>query len=143
MINQLNEMIDFSCSYIRDVCRKISQIGNGSSLTFLLLVQSPVVSRNILKSVDRTSFDVYRLERAKADKYGKVRYAKNLYSTFPTFAQKEVWLKITYNCVIVLNDEYNIVIGHPLWYGEGLELMARRPRSLQNLSFYKEFYMNL
>jgi transposase len=95
----------------------------------------------------KTSFDVYRLERAKADKYGKVRYAKNLYSTSPEFAQKEVWLKITYNRVIVLSDEYDIVMEHPRLYGEGLEsmkwipyleLMARRPRSLQNLAFYKE-----
>ncbi|MCT4573214.1 IS21 family transposase, partial [Bacillus thuringiensis] len=92
-------------------------------------------------------FDVHRLQKAKADKYGKVRYAKNIYSTAPEFAQREVWLKVTYKQIEILNENYQKIVSHPRLYGEGLEsmkwipylkLMVQRPKSIQNLAFYEE-----
>ncbi|PGO80379.1 hypothetical protein CN980_03405 [Bacillus cereus] len=105
------------------------------------------IDHQAFSSLPKTTFDVHRLQKVKADKYGKICYAKNRYSTAPDFAQKEVWLKITYNQIEVLNENYQKIIGHPRLYGEGLEsmkwipylkLMAQRPKSLQNLVFYEE-----
>ncbi|OIX19992.1 hypothetical protein BMT18_12090 [Bacillus thuringiensis serovar aizawai] len=95
----------------------------------------------------QVAFDVHRLQKAKADKYGKVRYAKNIYSTAPEFAQREVWLKVTYKQIEILNENYQKIVSHPRLYGEGLEsmkwipylkLMVQRPKSIQNLAFYEE-----
>lgn len=36
------------------------------------------------------AFEVYRLEKAKANKYGKIQFEKNTYSTSPAFALNEL-----------------------------------------------------
>ncbi|MDE3838002.1 transposase [Bacillus methanolicus] len=95
----------------------------------------------------KTSFDVHRLIKARADKYGKVRFEKNRYSTSPSLASQKVWLKITYETIVVLDDEYHMVVEHRRLYGENLEsmkwipyldLMARRPKSFEQMPFFRE-----
>ena len=100
-----------------------------------------------LKLLPNKSFDVFKLQKATADKYGKVKYDKKLYSTAPAFAQREVWVKATANEIEILDDKYNLIQSHKRLYGEQresmkwapyLEIMAKRPNSLTFTGFFKE-----
>jgi transposase len=100
-----------------------------------------------LKSLPAKSFDVFKLKKGIADKYGKVKYEKKLYSTAPAFAQREVWIKASANEIEVLDDKYRIIQKHRRLYGEQaesinwvpyIELMAKRPNSFMFTGFFKE-----
>lgn len=96
-------------------------------------------------SLPKHALDVYRLEKAKANKYGKIQFEKNTYSTSPAFALKEVWIKATYQQVIIMDEDYQVIVTHDRLYGKNkesmqwipyLSLMAKRPNALKYTSFY-------
>ncbi len=100
-----------------------------------------------LKKLPDKAFEVFKLKKAKADKYGKVKYEKKLYSTAPAFAQREVWIKASANDIEILDDKYKPVQKHKRLYGEQtesinwvpyIELMAKRPNSFMFTGFFKE-----
>jgi hypothetical protein len=100
-----------------------------------------------LKMLPNNPFDVFKLQKATADKYGKVKYDKKLYSTVPAFAQREVWLKARANEIEILDEKYNLIQAHKRLYGEQresmkwapyIELMAKRPNSFMFTGFFKE-----
>lgn len=100
-----------------------------------------------MKGLPRIEFEVFKLEKAKADKYGKVSFDHRQYSSSPLFAGKEVWVKATANEVKILDEEYNLIQEHPRLYGEEkesmkwvpyLKLMAKRPTALKYTGFYEE-----
>lgn len=93
------------------------------------------------------AFEVSRYMRVKADSYGKVSIDQGLYSTSPRFAKSEVWTKLTYDSVQILDDEYSLIVSHPRLYGKEKEsmkwqpyllLMAKRPMALKYTSFYRQ-----
>jgi len=92
-------------------------------------------------------FEVYDFESRIADKYAKVLYANNLYSSSPKYAKDTVYVKATSNEVFILNQDYELIMEHPRLYGKGkesmkwlpyLELMSKRPTALKYTSFYEE-----
>lgn len=92
-------------------------------------------------------FEVFKLQKVTADKYGKVKYEKKLYSTAPAFAQQEVWIKASSNNIEILDSKYNPIQKHKRLYGEQtesmnwlpyIELMAKKPNSLMFTGFFKE-----
>ena len=100
-----------------------------------------------LKSLPNKSFEVFKLQKATADKYGKIKYDKKLYSTAPAFAQREVWIKSKANEIEILDNKYNLIQKHKRLYGEQIEsmnwlpyieLMAKRPNSFMFTGFFKE-----
>lgn len=99
---------------------------------------------NDLPEVD---FQVFRLEPVKADKYGKVRFEKKLYSASPSYAGKGLWLKAGASSVKIMNSNYEAIVEHPRLYGKQtesmiwgpyLKLMAQRPAALKYTGFFKE-----
>lgn len=93
------------------------------------------------------AFEVCRYVRAKADSYGKVSIDNGLYSTSPRFAKSEVWARLTYDEVHILDDEYSLIVSHRRLYGKEkesmkwqpyLSLMAKRPMALKYTSFYHQ-----
>ena len=99
-----------------------------------------------LKILPSPPLDVFKLQKGIADKYGKVKYDKKLYSTAPAFAQREVWLKARANEIEILDDKYNLIQKHKRLYGEQvesmnwipyLELMTKRPNSFMFTGFFK------
>lgn len=97
-------------------------------------------------------FEVYRLEIAKADNYGKVRYDNRSYSSTPAFAGRQLWLKVGAFEVTLMDDNYKQIINHSRLYGQQtesmqwapyLELMARRPRAMKYTGFFKELSTDL
>jgi len=103
--------------------------------------------KKAMHKLPEVDFEIFRLEKAKANNYGKVSLDTYIYSISPDYAGKEVWLKATANEVFVLNDEYKLIQSHPRLYGEQresmkwvpyLDLMAKRPTALKYTGFFKE-----
>lgn len=95
----------------------------------------------------QTPFHVAKMEVAKADKYGKVMFESNKYSTSPKLALSTVYLEVSSDSVKVMDDQYLTVVIHPRIYGKGKEsmnwlpyisLMAKRPNALKYTGFYHE-----
>ena len=71
-----------------------------------------------LKMLPNNGFDVVKFQKAKADKYGKVKYDKKLYSTTPAFAQRKVWVKASSNTIEIYDESQNLIQKHKRLYGE-------------------------
>lgn len=94
-----------------------------------------------------TPYNVAKLVTCKSDKYGKVMFESNKYSTSPALALSTVYLEINSTEIIVMDPKYNVIITHTRFYSKGNEsmkwqpyiaLMARRPKALKFTSFYNE-----
>jgi transposase len=95
----------------------------------------------------QVEFEVYKLETVKADNYAKVRYENQRYSSAPSYAGKQLWMKIGAHEIDLLNQDYQKIIRHDRLYGEPkesmqwvpyLELIAQRPTALKYSGFIKE-----
>ncbi|MCK0473035.1 IS21 family transposase [Halalkalibacter sp. APA_J-10(15)] len=84
----------------------------------------------------------------KADKYGMVSIDNKQYSTSPRFASQKVRVVITYNEVVILNEENEPIVKHTRLYGikrksmvwqPYLELLSKRPRAIKYSSIYENF----
>jgi len=101
--------------------------------------------------LNQTPFEVCRFESRIADKYGKVAFAENLYSSSPKYAKETVYVKATSDEVILLNSEYQVIMNHHRLYGKGkesmkwlpyLELMSKRPTAIKYTTFYEDLPEN-
>jgi transposase len=108
--------------------------------------------KEALHPLPTVPFEVYRLERVKADNYGKVKYDNRRYSSSPAFAGGQLWVKAGAFEVALLDDKYREIVSHPRLYGRQnesmlwapyLELMARRPRAMKYTGFFKELPIQL
>lgn len=106
----------------------------------------------LMIKVPHTSFDVHRLEKAKANNYGKVKFEGNSYSTRPECAGKQVWLWIGAHEVHILDEDYRVVQTHDRLYGAHQEsmkwepyltLLSRRPTALKYSGFFSELPQSL
>ena len=93
-------------------------------------------------------FDCVRHKETKADKYGFISIDQKQYSTSPRFAGQKVRVRITYQSIIILNEENEVVAKHGRLYGirrksmvwqPYLELLAKRPRAIKYSSIYDQF----
>jgi len=100
-----------------------------------------------LLPLPKVEFEVYKLEAVKADNYAKVRYENQRYSSAPSYAGKQLWLKIGAHEIEILNQDYQKIISHDRLYGDQkesmkwvpyLELLAQRPTALKYSGFIKE-----
>lgn len=92
-------------------------------------------------------FQVCRIKTAIADKYGKVEFETNIYSTSPVYSGEEVILKITANKLIVMNKKFKMIVVHDRIYDKNresmkwypyLEVMAKRPNAIKYTRFFNE-----
>ena len=100
-----------------------------------------------MKKTNETPYEVFKLEKAKADKYGMVHFENNTYSVFPGHAQTPVWLKVTTFKVEIQDESYRRITEHERLYGKKresinwypyLELICQRPRALTYSGFFRE-----
>lgn len=63
------------------------------------------------------SFECARRIELKADKYGMVSVDEKHYSTSPRFAKQRVRVSISYNHVIVVDDNGEVIVRHSRLYG--------------------------
>lgn len=93
-------------------------------------------------------FECAYREETKADKYGMVSIDNKIYSTSPRFAIQKVRVLITYNEIIILNEDNEVIVKHTRLYGVKrksmvwqpyLELLSKRPRAIKYSSIYEHF----
>ena len=93
-------------------------------------------------------FECARYQDVKADKYGMVSIDKKQYSTTPRFAKQQLSVCVTYNMVLILNNNNEVIVRHPRLYGirrksmiwqPYLDLLSRRPRAIKYSSLYDQF----
>lgn len=103
--------------------------------------------RKAMIPMNPIDFKVAKFQTAKADKYGKVMFETNLYSSSPKLAQETVYLEITSDTITIMDTKYNPVVTHRRLYEKDEEsmdwlpyisLMAKRPNALKYTGFYQE-----
>ena len=112
-----------------------------------------IEDKKLFLPLPKYDYEVYKLEKHKLDAYGKITIDKGyIYSISPSFAGKEVWVKITVDKVIIQDDDYKQIIAHDRLYGNKkesmnwipyLDLMAKRPNALKYTSFYTDMPQGL
>ena len=75
-----------------------------------------------MNALPTVPFEVFRLELAKADNYGKIKFDNRIYSSAPNLAKIELWVKGGAHEVILMDQNHNEVIRHDRLYGEGKEV---------------------
>ncbi len=110
------------------------------------------LDKKAMKPLPKAEYEIYRLEKAKADKFGKVNLDKRKYSSSPEYAQRELFVKANAFTVWVLDDDYNIVQVHSRLYGTRkesmkwapyLSLMSKRPNALKYTGFFQQLPLTL
>lgn len=113
----------------------------------LLIVELFEADKQAMLPLNPIDFKVCKFQTAKADKYGKVMFETNLYSSSPKLAQEAVYLEITSDTVTILDVKYNPIVTHRRLYEKGgesmdwlpyISLMAKRPTALKYTGFYQE-----
>lgn len=103
--------------------------------------------KKAMSSLNTVPFEVFDFAPRIPDKYAKVSYDRNLYSSSPKYAKESVYVKATSDKVYILNQDYELIMEHPRLYGKGnesmkwlpyIELMAKRPTALKYTTFYQE-----
>jgi len=93
-------------------------------------------------------FDCVRHQELRADKYGMVSLDQKQYSTSPRFAKQRVRVRISYNSIVILNEQNEKIVTHHRLYGVKrksmvwqpyLDLLSRRPRAIKYSSLYEQF----
>jgi transposase len=107
--------------------------------------------RQAMLPLNPIDFKVCKFHTAKADKYGKVMFETNLYSSSPKLSQEIVYLEITSGTVTILDSKYNPIVTHRRLYEKGgesmdwlpyISLMAKRPTALKYTGFYQDLPEN-
>lgn len=113
----------------------------------LLIAELFEADRHAMLPLNPIDYKVCRFHTAKSDKYGKIMFETNLYSSSPKLAQEIVYLEITSDTVTILDAKYNQIVTHRRLYEKGGEsmdwlpyitLMAKRPTALKYTGFYQE-----
>jgi hypothetical protein len=60
--------------------------------------------KKAMNALPKVPFEVYRLELAKADNYGKVKFDNHIYSSAPNIAQTQLWVKAGAHEVVLMNQ---------------------------------------
>jgi transposase len=94
----------------------------------------------------RERFQVFILEKAKADDYSFVRYDYQRYSTSPEYAGREMWLEIGTAEIRILNSKYEWIATHKHKFGRDFEptidfenyigALSRKPRAFLHSPYF-------
>lgn len=99
-----------------------------------------------MQLVNPIEFEVFRIEKRKANKYGNIEFETNIYSVSPKEKNNELWIKITANNITILNEEKIELIKHQrcfekykniISYTESLPLIIQKINALENTEFYQ------
>lgn len=113
----------------------------------LLIAELFEADKKAMLPVNPVDFKVCRFQTAKADKFGKITFETNRYSSSPRLAQDTVYLEIASDTVTILDSKYNKIVTHRRIYDKNEEsmdwlpyisLMAKQPYALKYTGFYQE-----
>jgi transposase len=92
-------------------------------------------------------FEVCRIKRVIADKYGKVEFETNKYSSSPSYSSSALLIKATAKSIVVMNAKNEIIVVHDRIYDKCkesmkwcpyLEALSKRPNAIKYVSFINE-----
>lgn len=101
--------------------------------------------KNALKSLPDYTFEIFKVEKAKCNKYGMVQVDKKQYSVAPKYTNREVWVYLYHDKVQVKDENYQLIVEHKRLYGDEkesmnwlpyLDLIQKRPRALKHIDFF-------
>ncbi|WP_317854376.1 IS21 family transposase [Chakrabartyella piscis] len=140
-------ILDFS-EFNRELLKRCDKDGNREhyvkELSINDLFQEELVEMLPLNSIP---YEVFILETRITDNWAKCSFDGNRYSTSPQYNKQTIYLKVTSDTVIVMNEKYDVIVEHPRLYGKGresmkwlpyLNLMSRKPMAMKYTSFYEE-----
>lgn len=99
-----------------------------------------------MQLVSLKEFDVFRLEKRKANKYGNIEVDTNTYSVSPSCKNMELWIRIEANNIRILDEKGKELITHRrcyekfktiISYQESLPLIIQKINALENTEFYQ------
>ena len=108
--------------------------------------------KKAMKPLPKAEYEIYRLEKVKSDKYGKVNFENRKYSASPKHAQRELFVKANAFNVWILDDQYQVVQWHNRLYGKQKEsmkwepylvLMSNRPNAIKYTGFFQQLPQTL
>ena len=103
--------------------------------------------RKAMLCLNPIPYNVLRFETVKTDKYGKVMFETNRYSSSPRHALTQVYIEVTSDSVTVMDKEYKKIASHNRLYGHGqesmewlpyIDLISKRPAALKYTAFYSQ-----
>jgi len=106
------------------------------------------IDTKALRILPDIPFDTAQYKCVSTDKWGKFSLygGKHIYSASPGFAQQEIWIKVTAEEVIALDQKQQVIAKHRRLYGDEvqesmqwlpyLKFIAKKPRSLRNSGIY-------
>jgi len=98
-----------------------------------------------MKLINTVPFDTSKVINIVTDNYGYFRLSDRTYSTGGYYKTSELLARVTHNQVIVMDQNYDIIVKHPRLYGDQqesilwqpyLKLIAKRPNALKYVKFY-------
>ena len=101
--------------------------------------------KHALKSLPDYTFEVFKIEKAKCNKYGIIQIDKKQYSVSPKYVSQEVWVYLYHDKVHIKDENYQLIVEHKRLYGNEkesmnwlpyLDLIQKRPRALKHIDFF-------
>ena len=148
-IPEFNDLIEFNCQLLtlgdQDMKRPHSQKDGSIAELF-------IQDKEALLPLAEIPLEVGRLEKGKADNYGKVKFDNRIYSTSPDYAHSQIWIKAGAHTVEIMDADYHTLVTHPRLYGKEkesmnwelyLDLLAQRPKALKYTGFFNQLPLTL
>jgi len=98
-----------------------------------------------MKLINAVPFDTSKTINISTDNYGYFKLSDKTYSTGGYYKKSELLARVSHDQVLVLNQDYDIIVEHPRLYGDQqesilwqpyLKLIAKRPNALKYVKFY-------
>ena len=99
-----------------------------------------------MQKINPINFDVFRLEKRKANKYGNIEVDTNTYTVMPIYRNAELLVKIEANTLTIFDENGKELIKHDrcfekyktiISYKESLPLIIQKINALENTEFYQ------
>ncbi len=103
--------------------------------------------KELMFPLPEKEFEIGRIKSVKTNKYGKVEFETNTYSTSPAYANKGVILKATATKIKLMDKDYKEITIHDRIYDKEKEsmnwypylmVMSKRPNAIKYTGFFNE-----
>jgi len=98
-----------------------------------------------MEPINTVLFDTSKVVNIVTDNYGYFKLSDKTYSTGGYYKKSELLARVSHDQVIVMDQDYDIIVEHPRLYGDQqesiiwqpyLKLIAKRPNALKYVKFY-------
>lgn len=136
-INQVNQELLSEC----DADHERLHYKYGKAIQVLLALE-----KENMVPFNELPFDTAKYEKRRVNKYGYIRFETSTYSVSPKHVGVYVWVKITANKIILLDEEYREITRHKRFFEpkqesihwiDFLDSVSKKPKALKYSGFYQ------